>query len=104
VIKVFSAERVPGVAQLAAYATTSYFLFDADGKDVPASAARLAGVAGLRRLGFRVFLAGGLTPENVHDAVATTRPFGVDVCRGVECAPGVKDPAALERFIAGVRS
>jgi len=103
VIKVFNSNRVPEVARLAAYTTTSYFLFDTS-KDVSISdGTRYAQVAGVRRLGFRVFLAGGLTPDNVRDAVTVTRPFAVDVCRGVERAPGVKDHAALERFVAGVR-
>lgn len=56
-----------------------------------------------RRSKVPMVLAGGLTPENVREAVSTTQPFAVDVCRGVERAPGVKDPAALERFVAEVR-
>jgi len=57
-----------------------------------------------RQLGNPIFLAGGLTPENIQEAIRRVAPFGVDVSSGVEAAPGRKDPARLRRFIAQARA
>jgi len=51
----------------------------------------------------RIILAGGLTPENVGEAIRTVRPYAVDVASGVESSPGQKDPAKLRGFFAAVR-
>lgn len=52
----------------------------------------------------RVWLAGGLRPENVGSAVAAVRPVAVDVASGVESAPGIKDSAMMRDFVAAARS
>jgi phosphoribosylanthranilate isomerase len=49
-----------------------------------------------------VYLSGGVTPENVGAAIATVRPFAIDVSSGVESAPGRKDPAKLRALFAAV--
>jgi phosphoribosylanthranilate isomerase len=51
-----------------------------------------------------LILSGGLTPENVGEAIGQVGPWGVDVASGTEREPGVKDPAKVEAFVAAVRA
>lgn len=52
----------------------------------------------------QLYLAGGLTVENVADAIAAVRPYAVDVCSGVELAPGRKDALRVRAFVSAVRA
>ncbi|KAL3800628.1 hypothetical protein HJC23_006090 [Cyclotella cryptica] len=57
----------------------------------------------LQSMGLPVITAGGLTPENVPDAVMTVRPWRIDVAGGVEAKPGRKDLEKVSKFVGGAR-
>lgn len=52
----------------------------------------------------QLILAGGLSPDNVTEAIAAVKPFGVDVSSGVEESPGRKSPALIESFVSQARA
>ena len=54
--------------------------------------------------GLRVLLAGGLSPDNVAEAIERVRPWGVDVATGVESAAGIKDPTLVRRFVSTAKA
>ena len=61
----------------------------------------MARAAAMRR---RLFLSGGLSPENIADAIAQVHPYGVDLSSGVESSPGVKDPKRLRALFTALRA
>lgn len=81
------------------------FLVDASVKGLYGGSGVIADWNGAAKLAkkYPFLLAGGLTPENVAEAVKQVRPWGVDVASGVESAPGVKDMNKVNAFIDAVR-
>ena len=59
---------------------------------------------GVHKLMPEFFLAGGLSPENVADAITTVRPYAVDACSSLEISPGRKDHARMRAFVEAARS
>jgi phosphoribosylanthranilate isomerase len=104
--KVIKAARVHSGADIQALATfhVDYHLLDSHvpGQRGGTGETFAWELARLHRGSVPVILSGGLTPENVTDAIAAVRPFAVDVASGVESAPGRKDPGRVEAFIAAV--
>jgi phosphoribosylanthranilate isomerase len=105
-VKALRVQNADSLAALENYATDA-FLLDAHSKSGLGGTGEkfnwdLAVAA--QKFGKPIFLAGGLTPENVADAVKKVNPFAVDVSSGVESAPGKKDAAKVRAFIAAVRA
>ncbi len=86
--------------------TSRTVLLDAYSPEVRGGTGRSFDWSIARRAGayVRVIVAGGLSEENIEQAVRTARPFGVDVNSGVESRPGIKDPGRLERFLRRLRA
>jgi phosphoribosylanthranilate isomerase len=92
--------------QLANYQTDAYLLDAHSGKGLGGTGEKFNWDLAIeaQKFGKPIFLAGGLTPENVGEAVKKVRPFAVDVSSGVESAPGKKDAAKVHAFIVAARA
>jgi phosphoribosylanthranilate isomerase len=106
-IKVATAEDAAGALNFAEVA--DFILFDArppKGADRPGGHGAVFDWRALDGVKDKVryMLSGGLTPENVGDAIRATGAGAIDVSSGVESAPGEKDPARIRAFIAAVRA
>jgi phosphoribosylanthranilate isomerase len=107
-IKVFRAGRLPGREELAAWSAVWGVLIDAPHRGLyggtgEAWAYDEVNEAAIGLAGRRVFLAGGIGPDNARRAVEAARPWAIDVCSRVESAPGIKDPELLRRLFQEVR-
>lgn len=108
VIKSFTRARLANNS-LHEYRRTSYFHVDLDKNTTGNGGAtdnqvRLwAEATALRNKGYRIFLAGALTPHNVRQAVQRVQPYCVDVASSVEASPGIKDHERMRQFVTEVR-
>jgi phosphoribosylanthranilate isomerase len=104
--KVIKAARVHDRADVQALRPfqTDFHLLDAYAKGVPGGTGETFAweLARAHPRDRPLILSGGLTSENVADAIAAVEPYAVDVASGVERAPGIKDHAAMEAFAAAV--
>jgi phosphoribosylanthranilate isomerase len=82
------------------------FLLDASVKSAYGGTGKTADWSAAAELAkqYPLLLAGGLTPENVADAIEQVNPWGVDVASGVESVPGKKDFAKMKAFVSAIRS
>lgn len=106
VIKVLRLSNDRGLAKAGEYDVEAIMLdaFDRDlyggtGRTIDWSIALRA-----RELTPRLFLAGGLSPENVAEAIRTVQPYAVDACSALESSPGRKDASSVTAFVRAVRS
>jgi len=105
-MKAFRIRNAESLSELAGYPTDAYLLdaYTAEARGGTGETFNWDLAVEAKKLGKPIFLAGGLTPANVAEAVRRVRPFAVDVASGVESAPGRKDPAKMRDFVAAVRS
>ena len=105
-VRVIRAIRLKGepMAELIARARADYVLLDTFHPQLFGGTGKTRELDGLKGLDLsRIFISGGLTPENVAEAAAL-RPYAVDVASGVESAPGIKDTLKLRSFIVNAKS
>ncbi|MBN1385288.1 MAG: phosphoribosylanthranilate isomerase [Elusimicrobia bacterium] len=106
IIKAFRIEENFQMERLADYQNIDYFLLDTFVKDIPGGTGQTFNwdlAVEIKKTAKPVFLSGGLTPENVIEAIRKVEPFAVDVCSGIERTPTRKDYDKMLAFIKAVR-
>ncbi len=94
------AEGVEAVERLAAqFPSAQSFLLDSNAKGQAGGTGKSFDWSKLPRLHRPFLLAGGLTAENVREAIRVANPMGVDASSGIELSPGIKDGAKMHKFI-----
>ncbi len=97
VIKTFTPETLTSFEEAQRYQVAAFMIDKQKGSDTPPE--KLWPIARKLRDYGRVILAGGLTPDNVSEAIRIAQPYAVDVASGVEREPGKKDHRKMQDFI-----
>jgi phosphoribosylanthranilate isomerase len=105
-MKAFRIKDAASLDSISTYATDAYLLDSYVAGQQGGTGARFNWQLAVeaKKFGKPIFLAGGLTAENVADAVHEVRPYAVDVSSGVEAAPGKKDPQKVREFIRNAKA
>ena len=105
VIKAIRVKDIQSLKKLSDYPVSS-FLLDTFSEDQYGGTGRLFdwNLAYPAKKYGPIILAGGLTPNNVRQAIQRIQPYGVDVCSGVESQPGIKDHKKMQTFLKNVKA
>ena len=106
VIKAVQASKSFRPAQLARFKRASAILLDGFDRRARGGTGRTFDwrIARRAKQYGKIFLAGGLTPDNIGEAIRTVQPYAVDVCSGVEARPGKKDPKRMRALMHAVET
>jgi len=105
-MKAFRIRDAESLKQLPKYQTDAYLLDAFVSNQLGGTGAKFNWELAVeaQKFGRPIFLAGGLTPENVADAVKLVHPYAVDVSSGVESTPGIKDHAKVRAFVKAAKA
>jgi phosphoribosylanthranilate isomerase len=105
VVKAFRVKDMQSVKKLSSY-QVSGFLLDTFSENLHGGTGKVFDwnlALPAKKIG-PVIMAGGLTPNNVQQAIRQVRPYGVDVCSGVESEPGIKDHKKIQAFLKNAKA
>lgn len=106
IIKAFRIGNGFSIEQIPAYKDIDYCLLDTMVENIEGGTGQAFNwdiALEIKKLGKPFFLAGGLTPENIREAIKKVEPFAVDVCSGIERSPTRKDHDKMHQFVKAVR-
>jgi phosphoribosylanthranilate isomerase len=105
-MKAFRMRDADSLKELSNYQTAAWLLDAYSSKQIGGTGEKFNWDLAIeaRKLGRPIFLAGGLTPDNVAAAISKVQPYAVDVSSGVEASPGKKDPEKVKAFIKAAKA